>query len=191
MVLLHQTSRFGHTSTRGSDERHHNDTHTHSGCDRVISLGTDASRLHCSRDGCPRHCRSKHTTNKHPTGSQFGSSPPSRTVRLSVTHRMRMRRQQWVPCIFLKDTTNMANVIHEFIGTFTLLSVGLRTQNPIILSMTLLVIMGIGGSLLLNPAISTMLFARGMLSPAMLLGCVTAQFSAGIVALLVYQVIGA
>ena len=84
----------------------------------------------------------------------------------------------------------MANIVYEFIGTFTLISVGLRTQNPMILSLTLLVILGIGGSLILNPAISTVLFANGLLSPAMLLGCVTAQFSAGLVALLVYRTFG-
>jgi hypothetical protein len=85
----------------------------------------------------------------------------------------------------------MANVVYEFIGTFTLISVGLRTQNPVVLSLCLLVILGVGGSLILNPAISTVLFANGLLSPAMLLGCLTAQFSAGIVALLVYKAIGA
>lgn len=84
----------------------------------------------------------------------------------------------------------MANIVYEFIGTFTLISVGLRTQNPMIFSLTLLVILGVGGPLILNPAISTVLFANGLMSPAMLLGCVTAQFSAGLVALLVYRTFG-
>lgn len=84
----------------------------------------------------------------------------------------------------------MASVVSEFVGTFVLLSVGLRTQNPIIIATTLTAILTVSRSLTLNPAISLMLFAKGILSSAMFIGCVIAQFSAGIVALLVYNAAG-
>lgn len=86
----------------------------------------------------------------------------------------------------------MSSVLTEFVGTLVLLSVGLRTSSnlvPICASFIALIYMG-NGQLHLSPAVSTMLFAKGVITSTTWVMYVFVQIIAGLVALVIQSTFG-
>ena len=87
----------------------------------------------------------------------------------------------------------MLKYIVEFLGTFLFLSVVIATTNPVLIALALLtaivLVAGVSGAHL-NPAISTMFYAKGSLSMNDLLGYVFAQTAGGLAALSAYKAFG-
>ena len=85
----------------------------------------------------------------------------------------------------------MFDVLIEFIGTFIFLCTILFTGEPlaIVASLFAMIYVSIksGGKGNFNPAISTVLFAKGDLSPAAFVAYITAQVLGGLLALLLYN----
>ena len=87
----------------------------------------------------------------------------------------------------------MLKYIIEFLGTFLFLSVVVATTNPLLIALALLtaivLVAGVSGAHL-NPAISTMFWAKGSLSNVDLLGYVLAQIAGGLSAYMAYKTFG-
>lgn len=87
----------------------------------------------------------------------------------------------------------MLKYIVEFLGTFLFLSVVVATTNPLLIALALLtatiLVAGVSGAHL-NPAISTMFWAKGSLSMNDLIGYVFAQVAGGLSALAAYKTFG-
>ncbi len=87
----------------------------------------------------------------------------------------------------------MLKYIVEFLGTFLFLSVVVATTNPLLIALALLtstvLVAGVSGAHL-NPAISTMFYAKGSLSFNDLLGYISAQIGGGLAALAAYKAFG-
>lgn len=84
----------------------------------------------------------------------------------------------------------MLDLLVEFIGTFLFLSVILAVGEPIPIVVALLAAIYFAGRISgghLNPAISTMFFAKGTLSLEKYIGYVVAQVLGGLVALMFYK----
>jgi aquaporin Z len=86
----------------------------------------------------------------------------------------------------------MLNYIVEFLGTFLFLSVVVATEQPLLIAMSLLLVILLGGSVSgghFNPAISVMYWAKGVLTNIDLLGYVAAQLLGGVAALGIFNVL--
>jgi aquaporin Z len=86
----------------------------------------------------------------------------------------------------------MLNYIVEFLGTFLFLSVVVATEQPLLIAMSLLLVILLGGSVSgghFNPAISVMYWAKGALANVDLLGYVAAQLLGGVAALGIFNVL--
>lgn len=85
----------------------------------------------------------------------------------------------------------MFDVIIEFIGTFVFLSTILFTSEPLAIVASLFAVIYIslksGGKANFNPAITTVLLAKGDINPMTFVAYVTAQVLGGLLALLVYN----
>ena len=78
----------------------------------------------------------------------------------------------------------------EFLGTFLFLSVIIATGSPVLIALSLLAVILLGGSISgghFNPAVSLMMWANGKLSMMDLAAYVAAQMAGGLVALGVYK----
>ena len=86
----------------------------------------------------------------------------------------------------------MLSVLQEFVGTLVLVSVGLRTSSnfvPLCVSFIALVYIS-NGQLNMNPAVSTMLFAKGVITTNTWVMYVCVQIVAGLVALSLKSALG-
>ena len=86
----------------------------------------------------------------------------------------------------------MLNYLVEFLGTFLFLSVVVATEQPLLIAMSLLLVILLGGSVSgghFNPAISVMYWAKGVLTNIDLLGYVAAQLLGGVAALGIFNVL--
>lgn len=78
----------------------------------------------------------------------------------------------------------------EFIGTFLFLSVIIATGSPVMIALTLLAVILLGGSISgghFNPAVSVMMWANGTLSLQDMVMYAAAQVAGGLVALGAYK----
>jgi glycerol uptake facilitator-like aquaporin len=86
----------------------------------------------------------------------------------------------------------MLNYVVEFLGTFLFLSVIVATGQPVLISLALLVVILLGGSISgghFNPAVSLMFFAKGALTPLDFIAYIVAQSLGGLAAIGVYRVL--
>jgi aquaporin Z len=86
----------------------------------------------------------------------------------------------------------MINYVVEFLGTFLFLSVFVATGQPILIALSLLLVMLLGGGISgghFNPAISLMFWAKGALTNIDFAGYVGAQLLAGIAALGIFNLL--
>jgi aquaporin Z len=84
----------------------------------------------------------------------------------------------------------MLNYVVEFLGTFLFLSVIVATGQPILIALSLLLAILLGGSVSgghFNPAVSLMFWAKGALTSLDLAGYVGAQLIGGLAALGVFN----
>ena len=85
----------------------------------------------------------------------------------------------------------MFDVLIEFVGTFIFLSTIIFTGEPLAIVAALFAVIYIsiksGGKGNMNPAVSTMLFAKGDINAATWLAYVIAQVLGGLLALLLYK----
>ena len=84
----------------------------------------------------------------------------------------------------------MLAYVVEFLGTFLFLSVFVATGQPILVSLALLLVMLLGGSIsggYFNPAASLMFWIKGSLSTVELFSYMAAQFLGGLGAVGVYK----
>jgi len=80
----------------------------------------------------------------------------------------------------------------EFLGTFLFLSTIIATGSPMLISLSLLLVILLGGGISgghFNPAVSLMFWAKGALSNVNLGGYIVAQALGGISALAVYSML--
>lgn len=87
----------------------------------------------------------------------------------------------------------MLKFVVEFLGTFLFLSVVVATTNPLLIALALLTAIVLVGNISgahLNPAISTMFWAKGSLSNIDLIGYIAAQVAGGLAALSAYKAFG-
>lgn len=87
----------------------------------------------------------------------------------------------------------MLKYIVEFLGTFLFLSVVVATTNPLLIALALLTSIVLVGNISgahLNPAISTMFWAKGSLSNIDLIYYIVAQVAGGLAALSAYKAFG-
>ena len=87
----------------------------------------------------------------------------------------------------------MLNYLVEFLGTFLFTSVIVSTAQPILIALTLLLVILLGGSISgghFNPAVSVMFWAKGALSNIDLFGYVGTQILGGLTALAAYSILG-
>ena len=83
----------------------------------------------------------------------------------------------------------MLSYVVEFLGTFLFLSVIIATGQPVLIALSLLLVILLGGSISgghFNPAVSVMFWTKGALSNADLGGYVVAQILGGLGAYGVY-----
>ena len=84
----------------------------------------------------------------------------------------------------------MLSYLVEFLGTFLFLSVVIFTTNPVLIAgalLTVIVLIGNISGCHVNPAISVMLWAKGVLSNKDLVGYVVAQLAGGLAALAAFK----
>ena len=84
----------------------------------------------------------------------------------------------------------MLSFLVEFLGTFLFLSVIVATGSPVLIAMSLLLVILLGGGISgghFNPAVSLMFWAKGALSNANLAGYIVAQALGGLAALAIYK----
>ena len=86
MVLLHQASGFSDSAARGADERGHDHTDAHGGCDRIISVRPNAAGLYCSRNGGAVH------GNNQGVAIRQRASPPSNGNQTDTERRLNFTR---------------------------------------------------------------------------------------------------
>ena len=87
----------------------------------------------------------------------------------------------------------MLSYVVEFLGTFLFLSVIIATGQPVLIALSLLLVILLGGSISgghFNPAVSVMFWAKGALSNMDLGGYVAAQLLGGLGAYGVYTAMG-
>lgn len=83
----------------------------------------------------------------------------------------------------------MIKYLVEFLGTFIFLSVIVATGQPVLIALSLLIAILVGGGISgghFNPAVSVMFYAKGALSSMDLGGYIVAQVAGGLTALGVY-----
>jgi glycerol uptake facilitator-like aquaporin len=86
----------------------------------------------------------------------------------------------------------MIKYLVEFLGTFVFLSVIVATGQPILIALSLLLVILVGGGISgghFNPAVSVMFYAKGGLSPLDLGAYITSQVLGGLAALYVYSLL--
>jgi len=84
----------------------------------------------------------------------------------------------------------MLAYVVEFLGTFLFLSVVVATAQPVLIALSLLLVILVGGGISgghFNPAISLMFWAKGALNGMDLAGYVIAQVLGGLGALTAYR----
>jgi aquaporin Z len=86
----------------------------------------------------------------------------------------------------------MLNYLVEFLGTFLFLSVIVATGQPVLIALSLLLVILLGGSISgghFNPAVSVMFWAKGALTGIDLAGYLGAQLIGGLAALGVFNIL--
>jgi glycerol uptake facilitator-like aquaporin len=84
----------------------------------------------------------------------------------------------------------MLNYLVEFLGTFLFLSVIVATGQPVLIALSLLAVILLGGAISgghFNPAVSVMFWAKGALTNVDLAGYVVSQCLGGLGALAVFH----
>jgi len=84
----------------------------------------------------------------------------------------------------------MLNIVTEFIGTFIFLAVILATGQALPIGVALAAVIYFGGSVSgghFNPAVSTMMFAKGVIGMETWIAYVIAQVLGGLLALMFYK----
>lgn len=84
----------------------------------------------------------------------------------------------------------MLNILTEFIGTFIFLGVILATGQAFPIGLALATVIYFGGSISgghFNPAVSTMMFAKGAIGIETWIGYIIAQVLGGLLALLFFK----
>ncbi len=86
----------------------------------------------------------------------------------------------------------MLRYLTEFLGTFLFASVIIATGQPVLIALSLLLVILLGGGISgahINPAVSLMFWAKGALKNVDLFGYMGSQFLGGLSALAVYNML--